>query len=231
MNGFQFKQFFIAHDKCAMKVNTDGILLGSLADTKGSKQILDLGTGTGLIAIMLAQRSTAQITAVEIEPNAYQQAVENCKNSAFSDRLQIIQQDVLSLNLPQKFELVVANPPYFTHSLPSRNTERDLARSATQSHLAWLTAAKQHLSENGKISFILPFEAAEKLINQSTTLGLYCTEQWHISTKTGKTPTRMVVTFSPKNIGQAVQYLNIYEHHNSYSTAFKQFTRDFYLNF
>lgn len=230
-NGFQFKQFFIAHDQCAMKVNTDGILLGCLAEVNSAQHILDLGTGTGLVAIMLAQRSTAHITAVEIEPNAYQQAVKNCENSAFSNRLQVIKHDVLTLNLTQKFDTIVANPPYFEHSLSSRSPARDLARATTQSHLNWLKVAKNHLNGNGKISFILPFDVAEKLISQSELLGLYCVEQWHICTKIGKAPKRMVATFSQNKLERTIHLLNIYDHSNSYSPAFKVLTQAFYLNF
>lgn len=230
--GFQFKQFFIAHDQCAMKVNTDSILLGSLADVSNAKRILDLGTGTGLVAIMLAQRSQADITGIEIEPAAYQQAVENCKNSAFSNRLQMLNLDVLQLDLAQKFDLIVANPPYFVHSPSSRSHARALARSATQSHLDWLYIAQKYLRTQGKISFILPFEAAEKLTNQSRMLDLHCIAQWHIYTKIGKPPKRMIATFSdvPQKAA-TVRTLNIYDTQNHYTAEFKQLTGEFYLNF
>lgn len=230
-NGFQFKQFFIAHDKCAMKVNTDGILLGSIADVDNTQQILDLGTGTGLIAIMLAQRSEAQITAVEIEPNAYQQAVENVENSANQQRIAVLQQDVAQLNLPYKFDLIVANPPYFENSLAARNQERDLARAITGSHFEWLKIAEKHLSLNGKISFILPSDMAEKLISQSADLNLYCIEQWQICTKTGKAPKRTIATFSRHFTACSHKNLDIYDSSNQYSDKFKQLTNAFYLNF
>lgn len=230
-DGFQFKQFFIAHDQCAMKVNTDGILLGSLADVGSAKRILDLGTGTGLVAIMLAQRSQADITGIEIEPNAYQQAVENCKKSPFSDRLQVLHGDATQLILAQKFDLIVANPPYFENALAAPNPSRQLARTATQSHLAWLAAAKKNLTENGKICFILPFENAQKLIEQSPIIGLHCIEQWYISTQIGKPPKRMVITFSLQQKPCTLHFLTIYNEENRYSETFKQLTKDFYLNF
>lgn len=230
-NGFQFKQFFIAHDKCAMKVNTDGILLGSIADVENARQILDLGTGTGLIAIMLAQRSQAKITAVEIEPNAYQQAVENVENSANQQRITVLQQDVAQLNLPQKFDLIVANPPYFENSLAARNQERDLARAITGSHFEWLKIAEKHLSQNGKISFILPSDMADKLISQSSELNLRCIEQWQICTKTGKAPKRIIATFSRNFTAYSHKNLDIYDSSNQYSDEFKQLTKAFYLNF
>ena len=163
-SGFQFKQFFLAHDKCAMKVNTDGILLGAMAEVKNAKRILDLGTGTGLIAIMLAQRTAedCQITALELEPNAYQQAVENAQCSAWANRITIQQGDIFEVNFPQKFDLIVSNLPYFRDSLASRTAERDIARSLQKSHYDWLMQAKKWLAETGKISLILPTQEANK---------------------------------------------------------------------
>lgn len=229
-SGFQFKQFFVAHDQCAMKVNTDGILLGAIADTTNATRILDLGTGTGLIALMLAQRSSAQVIAVELEPNAYQQAVENCQKSAFSDRLQVLNADVMQLDLAEKYDLIVFNPPYFEQSLSARNAERDLARGH-QSHLSWLAVAEKHLAENGKISVILPFDSAEKLINQSPALGLHSIAQWHISTKIGHPPKRMITTFSRHIEPNKIHQLAIYDQNQRYTAEFKQLTQDFYLNF
>ena len=103
-SGFQFKQFFIAHDKCAMKVNTDGILLGAIADVEGVNAALDIGTGTGLVALMLAQRtsSNCQIHALEIEPNAYQQAKENIQRSPWANRIALRQCDVLEADYTQQ---------------------------------------------------------------------------------------------------------------------------------
>lgn len=229
--GFQFKQFFIAHDKCAMKVNTDAVILGSLADSHEAKHILDLGTGTGIIALMLAQRSNAQVTAVELENNAYQQAQENCKNSPFSNRLHLIQQDILSLNLDQKFDLIVANPPYFEHSLKAKNEPRTLARAVQQSHLQWLEIAYKHLTPTGKISFILPSEAAIKLISQCEKTHLHCTEQWHIHTKKHHIAKRMIVTFQHSNLPCITRHFTVYDEHHQYTDEFKMHTKDFYLNF
>lgn len=225
---FQFKQFSIAHDKCAMKVNTDGILLGALAEVENVKRILDLGTGSGLVALMLAQRSSldCQITALEIEPNAYQQAVENGKNSAWADRLHFVQGDVMQTAFKEKFDLIVSNPPYFQDSLATRNKQRDLARTALQSHLEWLNQAQKWLADEGKITMILPFEAGEKLIAQTE---LYCVKRWEISTKQNQPPKRMVVSFSRHFANLQQKQLSIYTLENSYTEEFKVLTQAFYL--
>lgn len=233
LQGFQFKQFFIAHERCAMKVNTDGIVLGALADVRHAKHILDLGTGTGLIAIMLAQRTacTTQITAVELDNNAAEQAETNVRNSPWAERLHIIQGDLMGLEFRTVFDLIVANPPYFEHSLASRNRQRDLARTLIDSHLAWLNKAKNWLSPAGKISFILPFDAGEKLIEQAQSIGLHCVECWHIQTKVNKPPKRMVVSFAFTAQSFISNTLAIYQQDNQYTAEFKTLTGDFYLNF
>lgn len=230
-SGFQFKQFFIAHDQCAMKVNTDGILLGSIANVHQARRILDIGTGTGLIAIMLAQRSdpNCHITALEIEPNAYQQAVQNAQHSAWADRISILPIDLFEANFEHKFDLIVSNPPYFKDSLASRTAERDLARSMTQSHLAWLNQAQKWLAEKGKISFILPTQEAETLLEQSQTSGLFCTEIYRIMTKTGQAPKRLILTFALSSQVRQEKALVVYNEQHQYTPEFVAFTKDFYL--
>ncbi|MDO4698740.1 MAG: methyltransferase [Pasteurellaceae bacterium] len=232
--GFQFKQFFVAHDQCAMKVNTDGILLGAIADTHNAKQILDIGTGTGLVALMLAQRTAndVQITGLEIEPSAFQQATQNVANSPWAGRITILQGGLFEQDFVKSFELIVSNPPYFTHSLPSRNAQRDLARFLNQSHFQWLKQAKNWLSLQGKIYFILPTKCAESLIIQAESIGLYCHEKWQICTKKGKNPKRQIIGWGLIPTAKPhTHILTIYEADNQYSESFKVLTQAFYLNF
>ncbi|QIM62359.1 tRNA (adenosine(37)-N6)-methyltransferase TrmM [Pasteurellaceae bacterium Orientalotternb1] len=231
--GFQFKSFFIAHDQCAMKVNTDGILLGAIADVTNSRRLLDLGTGTGLIAIMLAQRaaSDAEIIGVELDRIAYLQAQQNVRNSPWAAKIQIQQADIFSLNFAIPFDLIVTNPPYFEHSLASRTPQRDLARTVVKSHFEWLKQAKDWLAPAGKISLILPFIAGEKLIEQAADLELFCLEKWKICTKAGKPPKRVIVTFGLEECPFVEKSLDICDLENQYTAEFKALTRDFYLNF
>lgn len=230
-SGFQFKQFFIEHDQCAMKVNTDGILLGAIADVSNAQQILDLGTGSGLIAIMLAQRTAcSQITAIELEPNAYQQAKSNAQASPWAERIHILQGDILHAHFSAQFDLIVSNPPYFEHSLASRNEQRDLARMASQSHLAWLKRSKAWLMPHGKISLILPVQEGNNLIQQAESISLFCIEKWLIHTKETSPPKRMIVTFALMPEPCVEKNLTIHRQ-GQYSSEFKALTQDFYLNF
>lgn len=230
--GFQFKQFFIAHDQCAMKVNTDGILLGAIANTDHTRTILDLGTGTALVALMLAQRaSSTQITALELDESAFQQASHNVAQSPWEDRIDVIQTDVMQWTSTQQYDLIVSNPPYFEHSLATKSKQRDLARSVIHRHIDWLIQAKKWLHPQGKISFILPFDSGIKLISQAEQEKLYCIEHWKIKTTPTSPYKRSVLTFSLQDLTLKEQELTIYNEHHQYRDEFKQLTKDFYLNF
>ena len=116
---FQFKQFTVWHDKCAMKVGTDGVLLGAWTSVQGAHSILDVGTGTGLVALMLAQRSlpNTNIVALEIDEAAARQAKENIVRSPWKKQIEVVQADFRKYQSPEKFDVIVSNPPYFVDSL------------------------------------------------------------------------------------------------------------------
>ncbi|HYX05427.1 MAG TPA: methyltransferase, partial [Bacteroidales bacterium] len=129
-SGFRFKQFTIIQDKTAMKVGTDGVLLGAWTRPEKAASILDIGTGTGLIALMMAQKSKALITAVEIDKDAADQAQQNTENSPWHERIQVHQSSVqeFSANFGKKFDLIISNPPYFHQSFKNPGIKRSLAR-------------------------------------------------------------------------------------------------------
>ena len=232
MSGFTFKQFHINQDSCAMKVGTDGILLGAWADVKHCKNILDMGCGTGLLALMLAQRTeeNCQIQAVELDPIAAKQAQENINDSVWKNRIKLIQTDIQHFlqTTEQTFDLIVANPPYFEQSIACKNEERELARYTKHSHLNWLEWAATRLSENGRISFVLPYDAGETLIESTA---LFCIKQTNVITKVGKMSQRMLLTFSKQSQVSIQDQLVIYDEDNQYTEAFIELTKDFYLKF
>ena len=232
MSGFTFKQFHINQDRCAMKVGTDGILLGSWADVANIKSILDMGSGTGLLALMLAQRTEryCQIHAVELDPTAANQAQENIANSPWRNRIQLVQNDVQHFlqHTTETFDLIVSNPPYFEQGVDCKNEERELARYVKQSHLDWLNWASERLSEKGKISFVLPYESA-KILAKST--ALFCVKQTKVITKIGKAPQRILITFAKEPQILEKNQLVVYDEKNRYTEAFVALTKDFYLKF
>ncbi|MCI5764250.1 tRNA1(Val) (adenine(37)-N6)-methyltransferase [Actinobacillus porcinus] len=234
--GFTFKQFHINHHRCAMKVGTDGILLGAWADIKQAQRILDLGTGTGLIALMLAQRShhSTQIMGIEIDPEAAAQAQENAANSPWATRIQIVHQDIADFATKcgensWRFDVIVANPPYFESGVNCRTEQRNTARYTTlQSHVDWLNLAEKCLAENGQIHFVLPTDEGETLIKSTA---LYCVKRCDVVTKTGKRPKRVLLTFQRNAQKCEHSELVIYDEQNQYTAEFKTLTKDFYLKF
>ena len=125
---FSFKQFTVYHDRCAMKVGTDGVLLGAWTDVSGARDILDIGTGTGLIALMLAQRSEAHIVAVDIDEDAVKQAKENVEKSPWPGRIEVERHDICCFNSDIRYDVIVSNPPYFFNSLKCPDGQRNIAR-------------------------------------------------------------------------------------------------------
>ena len=125
---FSFKKFTIHHDRCAMKVGTDGVLLGAWTDVAHSKHLLDIGSGTGLVALMLAQRCTGEITGIEIDKEAVEQSRENVAASPWKERIEILWQDVRQYTPNDLYDTIVSNPPYFVDSLKCPDGQRNTAR-------------------------------------------------------------------------------------------------------
>lgn len=178
MSKFQFKQFAVNQDRCAMKIGTDGVLLGAWVPIDNRpNSILDIGTGTGIIALMLAQRSEAgQIDALEIDENAYEQAVDNFESSPWSDRLFCFHAglDEFVEEPEDEYDLIVSNPPFYTEDYFSNNEQRDLARFVDAMPFEDLIeAADLLLSENGIFSVIIPFKEEASFIALAEKYELY----------------------------------------------------------
>lgn len=176
---FQFKEFNIEQDRCAMKIGTDGVLLGAWTPLEHQPDsILDIGTGTGLIALMLAQRSPALlIDALEIDENAYEQAVENFENSDWSDRLfcyhAAFDEFVEEMQDEEKYELIVSNPPFYSEDFTSENTQRNQARFAEALPFSkLLTGVSKLLSKEGFFSCIIPHREEKKFLQLAQKSGL-----------------------------------------------------------
>ena len=173
---FKFKQFTIQQDKSAMKVGTDGVLLGAWTDTEGTKNILDIGTGTGLLALMLAQRSSAIIDGVEIDISASAQALDNIKKSPWFDRIRIFNLSFQEFINTSKgdYDLIVSNPPYFIRSLKTPSSSRNLARHDDKlSKNDLLGGVSKLLAPEGTFAVILPFDISGGLIDLASEYGLY----------------------------------------------------------
>jgi tRNA1Val (adenine37-N6)-methyltransferase len=204
---FQFQQFRIQQDRCAMKISTDAVLLGTLAQCNSPKQILDIGTGTGVIALMLAQRfPEAQVTALEIDPEAAAQAAENFKESPFADRLQLIPTALQDFSTGVSFDLIVSNPPYFPDHLKSSDPKRNLAlHTDSLSFEALLSHAGPILSPSGQFWVILPPRQMEDFCKLAEDVLLYPNSKFQIQDAPSKPVHRELVSFSKTNNLTSIQ--------------------------
>lgn len=233
-NYFQFKQFKITQEKAAMRVGTDGVLLGAWANITGATNILDIGTGTGLIALMLAQRCSAKITGVEIDKPAADEALQNVKYSPWDGRINIINssfQDFVKNTNPQ-FDLIVSNPPFFMNDMRPKNLNRNIARHGDKlplSHLA--DGVEKCLTQNGRFSLILPVFSAEKFIDLSTKYGLNLVRLTEVKPKNVSPTLRFLMEFKRVPAICRKDSINIRTSDGSdYTKTYKNFTRDFYLD-
>ena len=230
---FRFKQFTVFHDKCAMKVGIDGVLLGAWVDTNNAKSILDVGTGSGLIALMLAQRSDAAITAIDIVADAVIQATENIENSPWKSRIHTVQTTLQHFagNAETKFDLIVSNPPFFINSLKAPEEKRNTARHTdTLTHEELIDNAIKLLSDNGRLSIILPVEEGTKCIEYANSKGLYCKRVVKVHPRPEKPAHRLLIELTPVECETQSSELCIEngERHN-YSPEFTAIASPYYL--
>lgn len=228
---FQFKQFTIWHDKCAMKVGTDGVLLGAWAAARRSKQILDIGTGTGLIALLLAQRNPeALITALEIDEAAASQAAGNVARSPWADRIEVVCNDFRLFQTEKKFDLIVSNLPYFVDALNCPDKQRNLARHTCELNYELLFSRSAHLLwEQGGVSIIIPAEVEKLVVDTARKYKLYPDRRLRVFTKPGKPCRRVLLSFRSQEGECLEETLCIEEAHHEYTPEYIALTRDFYL--
>lgn len=232
---FQFKQFSVEQDRCAMKIGTDGVLLGAWSPIPENVfSVLDVGAGTGIIALMIAQRSFAeQIDALEIDEEAYEQAVENFENSPWSDRLFCFHAglDEFIEEPEDEYDLIISNPPFYTDDHKSENGQRDLARFADAMPFEQLIeAAALLLSENGIFSVILPFKEEENFIALAKDSDLFPMKITRVKGTPSTEIKRSLLAFS-RNFSETfpVDELAIETSRHVYTEAYIALTKDFYL--
>ena len=235
MSTFQFKQFSINQDKTAMKVGTDGVLVGAWAPIASPiYSILDIGAGTGLIALMLAQRSNAeQIDAIEIDDDAYLQCVENFDQSPWTERLFCYHAglDELIEDPEDEYDLIVCNPPFYSEDYKTPDESRNTARF--QDSLPFeelLEAADLLLSENGILALIIPFKEEENFIKIAKDFELYLLKITRVKGTPETEIKRSLMAFSRnENSSPAIDELTIEISRHNYTEEYKELTKDFYL--
>jgi len=232
MDSFSFKQFTIQQDKTAMKVGTDGVLLGAWA--QGGKSILDVGCGTGVISLIMAQRFPhAEIVGIDIEKSACEQAFENVKNSLFASRIKIFNKTLQSFGKEGDlfFDTIVCNPPFFVNSLVSPDEQRSTARHANTLTLSDVfRGAARLLKKDGNLSLVLPFDQLRKARDEAAIFGLFECRCCIVRTTPKKTPKRVLVAFS-KNKPTEVEMCEecLLSQDGTRSSWYQRLTEDFYI--
>lgn len=227
---FSFKQFTVYHDRCAMKVGTDGVLLGAWTDVASARRILDVGTGTGLISLMLAQRSDALIKAIDIDPDAVEQARGNIAASPWKDRIEVEQQDICRYVSDACFDVIVSNPPYFINSLKCPDGQRNTARHTDGlSFEDLIGAAARLLHPEGAFSVIIPTDGMELFRKIAASHKLHLSRRTLIRTKPDAEPKRVLLAFKLCPGGCINDSLNIELARHVYSDEYIALTKDFYL--
>lgn len=229
---FRFKQFTVYHDKCAMKVGTDGVLLGAWTDVEHARRILDIGTGTGLIALMLAQRSEASVLGIDIDEAAVAQARENVERSVWRNRIVIERKDANLLTELQDgaFDVVVSNPPYFTERVGCPDKQRDAARHTDSlSFEALLQSVNRVLAEDGTFSVVLPSGVAADFIANAACFRLFLRRQTWVHTKPEAAPKRVLMEFGRTLVECESGHLVVELERHQYSPEYIALTRSFYL--
>lgn len=227
---FHFQQFTIEQDQCAMKVGIDSVLLGAWTDSNGAQQILDIGTGTGILALMLAQRSKSVIDAIELNREAFLQASENIKHSKFASRIRCFHGAFQDFIPKQNYDLIISNPPYFEKSLKSADTARNTARHTDALSLdELLQKASQLITASGEISLILPSSSLSRVEKTIGTLNLYLKRITEVKGKAHKAAKRILLTISKEKNTCITDQITIYTTEGGYTKEFRSLTKDYYL--
>lgn len=231
---FRFKQFTVHQEHSAMKVGTDGVLLGAWAHVGNAQSVLDIGTGTGIIALMLAQRSNAQIHAVEIDEGAARQAQENIDKSPWPQRISVSHtsfQD-FAQRANTTYDLIVSNPPYFIKSLPSPQLERTVARhNELLPHNELLEGINMLLSPNGRFAGIFPYVEGNVFVAKAAKYNLFCSKRLNVMGKEGGPIKRLLLEFTRSAGVVEEATLAIRNSQREFTDHYMELTKEFYLAF
>lgn len=229
---FHFKQFSVRHDRTTMKVGTDGVLLGAWADVANCRRILDIGTGSGVIALMLAQRSESDVTidAVEVEKEDADQAKENVEQSPWANRITVFQSPIQKYQTEGSYDLIVSNPPYFNNSAKPPNEKRIQARHTTSlPYEVLLKHVTQLLSNDGRLAVILPYTEGIEFEALAKERGLFCIRKTAFRTRREKPIERWLMEFGAHEVEKSDDEILLYSDGLEWSDDYIRLTRDFYL--
>lgn len=231
---FKFKEFTIHQEKCAMKIGTDGVLLGAWASlTHSPNSILDIGTGTGVIVLQLAQRSNAElIDALELDANAYEQAVENFENSDWGDRLFCYHASLQEFaeEIDESYDLIVSNPPFYNDAYKTDDTARNNARfTSSLSFDELVDSVSKLLSDTGIFSVIIPFKEENNFVKLAKEKNLYPARICRVRGTPNSATKRSLLEFSFHKCEPTIKELIIETSRHQYTKEYISLVKDFYL--
>ena len=231
---FKFKEFTVNQERCAMKIGTDGVLLGAWTSVDHNPyNVLDIGAGTGILSLMIAQRCHAdQIEAIEIDDDAFEQCAENFENSPWADRLFCFHASLLEYieAVDEKFDLIICNPPFYTEDYKTKDSARDIARFSDAMPLEHIIfAVINFLSEKGKFSIVLPFKDEEKYIEEASLIDLFPNRILRIRGNEKSDIKRSLIEFSYSESPIKISELIIETERHQYTEEYINLTKDFYL--
>lgn len=215
-----------------MKVGTDGVLIGAWANIAHCNNILDIGCGSGLISIMVAQRSNAHITGVEIDPDAAAQAAENVNNSLWNDRIEIVNSDIITYNSAKRFDAIVSNPPFFSNSLKCPTSQRSTARhDETLPCDKLMKFVADSLTDEGTFSVVIPCDNLQRWCDEALFKGLSTSRITEVKTVAHKQAKRVLVEFTKRVCSRATtETLVLKNESGEYSDDAKELLKEFYIN-
>ena len=230
---FKFKRFMVRHDRCAMKVGTDGVLLGAWA--RGGRRILDVGTGSGLVALMMAQRfPQARVTGVEVDEEACRQAAENMAASPFAERMDARRGRIQAQDFPQPFDAIVCNPPFYMDDSPhSPDRRRAMARhNDSLSFRELFAAAAKAITPDGYLSVVIPAQAGREMAGEAALAGWRLSRELALRSKPGKEVSRLLLEFTRQGDGGEAESgeETVYDDSGARSPWYRRLTGDFYLS-
>ena len=242
---FTFKQFAIHQDRCAMKVGTDGVLLGAWARVEHlepSHRILDIGTGTGLVALMAAQRSEAEIVGIDLDDAAVAQAAENAACSPWSHRIRMVRGDIKEADTrllatggvpedsPLLFDALLCNPPFFENSLKCPDAQRTMARHTdTLSFDELARSAARLLTAGGELSVVIPYDRATDMTVSAACYGLFASRQTIVCPYEGAKPKRILMAFTRQGVAHTPEVLCIQDAQRCHTPEYRKLVEAFYL--